>query len=618
MCGIAGIIEKENKPVDGGMLQAMADSIASRGPDDQGIWQKGSVGLVHRRLSIIDLSPLGKQPMISAEGRFTITFNGEIYNYLELRDELKKGGASFRSNSDTEVLLHLYAKKGREMLHDLRGMFSFAIWDQEKRELFFARDRLGQKPFFFRTDEGGFRFASDLRALRREGEAIDWEAVRMFFGLQYVPAPRTGYAEIRCLPKGTYGIYSENGIELNSYSVFSREKKLSVNFEDAASEVKRLLEQSVEYRLVADVPVGLFLSGGIDSASIGYLAKQKIEKPLHTFTMGFSSAVFDERQEAERIAKDIGSEHHVFEASPQRMLDIVDTVILECAAPYADSSSLPTYLLSAETAGVVKTVMTGDGGDELFGGYRRYGYFQLAEKLKRAGLLFPASYLALGASAILHDPRYARFANMLKGFRKSYGLSYAKLFSGSYFHEESLEKLLRPDFFTSTKSASSDQYIVERYEESLQLEGVLDFDLNSYLPDDLNVKMDRATMAHGLEARSPFQDHELIGYISKLPSSFQLHAKRKKALLREAMKGIVPDEIFERPKKGFQVPLAEWFRGPLKQAFEERCLSVDAKLLRIVNREQVRQYLQRNSRGEDHGNRLWMLYSLSTWLEELK
>lgn len=617
MCGIAGIIEKDNKPVDTRLLQAMSESLAMRGPDDQGIWQKGSVGLVHRRLSIIDLSPLGKQPMISADGRYVITFNGEIYNYLELRDSLEKGGVVFRSQSDTEVLLHLYAKRGRGMLHELRGMFAFAIWDKDKRELFFARDRLGQKPFFYRTDEGSFRFASDIRALRHKGDTVDWEAVRLFFGLQYVPAPRTGYREIRCLPKGSYGVYSEKGIELNAYSVFDRSNKVTVSFEEATSEVKRLLEQSVRYRLIADVPVGLFLSGGMDSASIAFLAASQTKKPLHTFTMGFSSSDFDERATAESIAKKVGAVHHAFEASPARMLEVADQVIATYAVPYADSSALPTYLLAGETAGAVKTVMTGDGGDELFGGYRRYTYFQYGRKLKRLKMLLPATALARAASSLKHDPRYERFAEMLTGLRHSYGLGYAKLFTGSYFYEDTLASLLQPDFFTSTKSVSADRFITEQYQETLGLEGALDFDLNSYLPDDLNVKMDRATMAHSLEARSPFQDHELVEYVSSLPFEFLLNGKNQKPLLREAMRDIVPDEVFERPKKGFQVPLAEWFRGPLKQAFEERCVTSDTKLTRVMSPERAREYLERNSRGEDHGNRLWMLYSLSTWLNQL-
>ena len=593
----------------------MAHGLASRGPDDQGIWQKGSIGLVHRRLSIVDLSPLGKQPMISADGRFIITFNGEVYNYLELRKELKQEGAEFRSKSDTEVLLHLYAKKGKNMLSDLRGMFAFAIWDQEKRELFFARDRLGQKPFFYRTDNGGFRFASDLRVIKQESDTVDWEAVRMFFGMQYVPAPRTGYSEIQCIPKGMYGVYSEKGVELDLYSAFGRTNKIEISFEEAAQETKRLLEQSVKYRLVADVPVGLFLSGGMDSASLAYLAKSQTEKPLHTFTMGFSTSEFDERGPAEEIAKQIGSVHHAFEARPEEVLAIADQVISEYAAPYADSSSLPTYLLASETTGIVKTVMTGDGGDELFGGYRRYRYFQYGEKLKIARMLWPAAVIARGIFSLNHDQRLERFAGMLEGLRKSFGLGYAELFSSSYFHEGALKKLLSPDFFTSTMKTSAEAYIVQHFAEQLSAEGALDFDLNHYLPDDINVKMDRATMAHGLEARSPFQDHELVSYISRLPKHVLLSTSSQKPLLREAIRGIVPDEIFSRPKQGFQVPLAEWFRGPLRPAFEERCLASNAKLLRICRRERILEYLQKNNQGEDHGNRLWMLYSLATWLE---
>lgn len=615
MCGIAGKIEGGNRPVDTAELQAMAESIARRGPDDQGIWQKGSVGLVHRRLSIIDLSPGGKQPMISSDGRFIITYNGEIYNYKELRKSLEQSGVRFRSKGDTEVLLHLYRKNGKSMLSDLRGMFAFAIWDQEKRELFFARDPLGQKPFFYRSDAGAFTFGSDLRTIRKPEDRVDWEAVRLFFGLQYVPSPRTGYKHIFSLSKGSYGLYSDDGLEIGSYISFPREPKLDISLDEAAKEVRRLLERSVQYRLVADVPVGLFLSGGIDSACLAYLANRHADASLKTFTMGFGASAFDERKEAAAIAEDLKTDHYAFEANPAGMLEVADRIIAEYAAPYADSSALPTFLLAGEASNHVKTLMTGDGGDELFAGYRRYRYFALATKLKKAHLLWPSAQAARVAASVKHDPRYARFAAMLKGLRTSYGNGYAELFTGSYFHTDDSRQLLKMEFMESTKNANAALFVTRHYPEALGPEGALDFDLNSYLPDDLNVKMDRATMAHGLEARSPFQDHELVGFAARLPSEYLFTDEGQKPLLRRAMKGLVPDAIFDRPKKGFQVPLADWFRGPLRSAFEERCLSSDAKLLDICERERVLYYLRQNDRGEDHGNRLWMLYSLATWLE---
>lgn len=546
-----------------------------------------------------------------------IVFNGEIYNYLELTKELEKNGTRFRSKSDTEVLLRLYERHGKDMLGKLRGMFAFAIWDQEERRLFFARDRLGQKPLFYRHDHESFSFASDLRALRRTDDEIDPEAVRLFFGLQYVPSPKTGFKNIFSLPRGAYGLYSDGELEIHSYCEFRREPKLDIGIHEAANEVRRLLEQSVRYRLIADVPVGLFLSGGIDSASVAHLAAPLTDKPLRTFTMGFTSDAFDERAEAERIARSLGTDHVSFEATPEALLASADKVIAEYAAPYADSSSLPTYALAAEASKSVKTLMTGDGGDELFAGYRRYRYYALGARLRKARLSGPVALLASGASMLTRNPGYARFGAMMNGLRASYGAGYAELFAGSYFHSAAERVLLRPDFLQSTATYSATAFITNRYRESFGLEGALDFDLNSYLPDDLNVKMDRATMAHGLEARSPFQDHELVDFVTRLPVEFLFEGEGQKPLLAKALHGTVPDEIFLRKKKGFQVPLAEWFRGPLKSAFEERCLSADAKLLSYCEREEVLRYLRGNDAGEDHGNRLWMLYSLSTWLTQV-
>jgi asparagine synthase (glutamine-hydrolysing) len=617
MCGIAGIIESDHQPVGTSELSYLAGKLTHRGPDDEGIWQKGSVGLAHRRLSIIDLSPLGKQPMISASGRFVIVFNGEIYNYKELKTELEKSGVTFRSGSDTEVLLQLFERKGKDMLRDLRGMFAFAIWDQEKKSLFFARDPLGQKPFYYRVKNGRFIFASEIKALKQKEDAVDWDVVRQYFGLQYVPSPKTGFKEIHALPRGRCGTFSNGEIEISAYVDFPRAPKHEFSFEDAGKEVRRLLEQSVKYRLVADVPVGIFLSGGIDSASIAYLAKRHADKEIKTFTMGFSSEAFDEREQARAIAKDIGSTHVEFECTADQLLDSCDRVISQYDAPYADSSALPTFFLACEASAHVKTVMTGDGGDELFCGYRRYRHFRQALGVKKTGMLLPSAHAAHAAGSALHDPRYDRFAATLEGLRRSDARGYAELFTGSYFHTDAEKLLFTDEFLEKTKEFSAAQYIESAFDESLGFEGAMDFDLKSYLPDDLNVKMDRATMAHGLEARSPFQDRELVEFVSKMPAEYLFRTKQQKPLLREAMKGLVPAHIFEKPKRGFQVPLAEWFRGPLRSTFEERCLSVDSPLLDICRRSRVLHYVSRNDAGEDHGNRLWMLFSLATWMKSL-
>jgi len=587
MCGIAGEVRK-NGQADQGRLKAMALALAKRGPDGEGIWMDGVAGFAHRRLSIVDLSENGKQPMVSADGRYTVTFNGEIYNYQELRSEFETD--SFRSTSDTEVLLKLFARDGEKMLEKIRGMFAFAIWDKQEQALFFARDRIGKKPFFYRDDASSFLFASELKAIGAlEKFKIDEQAVKLFLGLQYVPSPLTGFVGVKSLEPGNCGWLKDGNVSITKY--LPEESALNISFEDAGKEVRKLLEESVRLRLIADVPVGIFLSGGIDSSAIAAIAHQQGIK-LSSFTLGFEEAAFDERDQAAELAKRFGFEHYAFIAKPEDLLAIADDVINQYDAPFADSSALNTWILARETQKHVKAVLTGDGGDELFGGYRRYGYFEKALRLKKTGLARSAYLVARSIGWITRDKRYDRFAETLTG-------GYPALFCGAYFQQpEALE------FVRSHLNPELDP-----------MAAAMDFDLRSYLPDDLNVKMDRATMAQGLEARSPLLDQELVSYVTRLPLEYRYSSKLKKRLLVEAVKDILPEEVLQRPKRGFQVPLAVWFRGPLRAAFAERCLD-NTKLDAYVSRAEVIKLVQENDNGSDHGNRLWMLYSLATWLKK--
>ncbi len=616
MCGIAGLIAKRPPEDLRRSVSAMTDRLAHRGPDGQSVWIDESVGLGHRRLAIVDLSPTGIQPMQDTSGRYSITFNGEIYNYQELRNELVAAGVTLRSTSDTEVLLELFVRHGRGALDKIRGMFAFAIWDKEKRELFFARDRIGKKPFFYRDDGARFSFASEPTSLLEGGEQVDWGAIRSFLGLQYVPSPASGWLEIRSLPPGHCGVYRDGATTIECYASFDRTPKLDVSFDEAAREVRRILDESVRLRMIADVDVGTFLSGGIDSSAIACLMAKRSSQPIKTFTMGFPSFGFDERAAAARLAESLGAEHHAFEARPETALASIDRVLESYGAPFADASAIPTYLLAQETRSHVKAVMTGDGGDELFGGYRRYRYFASAMRLKRLGLAWPSINIAWMLDSLRNDSRYRRFATTLEGLRRSPAHGYADLFTGAYFNRDDVRTLLRPEFMEQTKQDDAGSFIVKLFDQGLGIEGTMDFDLRSYLPDDLNVKMDRATMAHGLEARSPLLDQELVSYVTRLPSSLLLSSKGQKALLAAAVKDVVPAEVFTRPKRGFQVPLAEWFRGPLRSVFVERCLSTDVALANICRVEEMKRFLHENDRGRDHGNRLWMLLSLSTWLEK--
>lgn len=604
--------------MDRDRLVGMLREVEHRGPDGEGVWVDESVGLGHRRLAIVDLSETGKQPMVSPDGRFVITFNGEIYNYQELREQLAKSREQFQSTSDTEVILALYAKEGEAMLKKLRGMFAFAIWDKEKNELFFARDRIGKKPFFWMNEpEHGFAFASEIQSLiAREHKEIDHEALRSFFGLQYVPSPRTGFRGIQSLQPGYCGTWKAGAVEVRRYDSFDALPSFTGSFDEAVNEVRRRFEEAVRYRLIADVEVGCFLSGGIDSSAVAALMAKRSSKPMKTFTMGFPDFAADERAEAAAFAKTIGAEHHSFEAKPLDAVLLVDKLVDLYGVPYADSSCLPSYLLAQETSKHVKAVMNGDGGDESFGGYKRYGYFRTADAIMRFGLSWFAINAAWGLWSVKHDPRYRRFAQTIEGRRRSVASGYADLFTGSYFGHDDASKLLQPEFASWTEGSSSESFIRSQYDERLGLGGALDFDRRSYLPDDLCVKMDRATMAHGLEARSPFLDQELVRFAATLPFDFHFRGGRQKAVLQAAMSDLVPSEVLSRPKRGFQVPLGAWFRLALKPAFEERCLVSSSKLHRFCRPEEVKRLFDEHQKGVDHGNRLWMLLTLATWLEK--
>jgi asparagine synthase (glutamine-hydrolysing) len=587
MCGIAGLIAKNGRSLDQDRLIAMAGKIAHRGPDGEGMWVEGQAGLAHRRLALVDLSPSGAQPMVSEDGRFVVTFNGEIYNYKELRSQLS--GVRFQSQSDTEILLTLFAQEGEAMLTKLRGMFAFAIWDKQESRLFFARDRIGKKPFFYKHSEQEFAFASEVKSLVDGESQIDAQAIRLFLGLQYVPSPLTGFKNIFSLEPGMCGTWKDGFLTTRSY--LERVSKPDVSFDDAAHEVRRILDESVRLRLIADVPVGIFLSGGIDSSAIAALAHKQGAK-LSSFTLGFDEAAFDERDQAAELAKKFGFEHHAFLAKPEDLLAISDDAIEHYDVPYADSSSLNTWILARETKKYTKAVLTGDGGDELFGGYRRYRYFEQALQLKKLGLGIPAGFVSRIASDMTGDKRFDRFADAIDG-------GYAALFCGAYFQQpEAIE------------------FINKRLKKELDPIGAaMDFDLRSYLPDDLNVKMDRATMRHGLEARCPLLDQELVAYVTSLPTEYRYKKGQTKRLFVEAVKDLLPAEIGKRGKRGFQVPLAIWFRGALRSAFVERCVN-SSKLHAYIKKERVEKLLSENDRGSDHGNRLWMLYSLATWLEK--
>lgn len=617
MCGIAGIVTKDGSAPAEGVLRGMSQALAHRGPDGEGIWIDQGVGLAHRRLAIIDLSTRALQPMRDPMDKITIVFNGEIYNYRELRQEL---GAAWKTESDTEVILEGYRVWGDDVVKRLRGMFAFAIWDAPRKRLLLARDRIGKKPLFYANDShGDFVFASEIKAFRGVVDLKpDWNAVRLFLGLQYVPSPLTGFDGAQQLEPGTIGVLDEKGWRTEKYHAWNDEVRMTNDEKEIDEGIRTKLEDAVKVRqMAADVPVGAFLSGGVDSAAVVAFASRHAPRQLETFTMGFPNLNMDERKEARELANFFNTNHHEFEARPEHMTALVDTLVGQYDSPYADSSALPLWLLARETAKEIKVVLTGDGGDETFGGYRRYSAYETALRLFQTPILGaiapPASYWF---GNVFHDPRFDRMAGTVEALRHSPETAYGELFCGSYFATKRLHEVFTKEFLVQTQSSDAARFVASQMGSDSSLDAAMRFDLMSYLPDDLNVKMDRATMAFGLEARAPFLDQELASFSLDLPLNQKVNHGKTKVALKRALRGIVPDAVLDRPKKGFQVPLAEWFRGPLAPLLRERCLDPGSPLMRIVTYDAVERLIAENEKGTDHGNRLWMLLSLSTWLSQ--
>ncbi|MFH1620600.1 MAG: asparagine synthase (glutamine-hydrolyzing) [Patescibacteria group bacterium] len=626
MCGIAGIAKKDGSRPDEGALFRMSEAIKHRGPDGDALWAEQGIGLAHRRLAIIDLNETAAQPMQDSGGNYHIVFNGEIYNYRELREELEKHGAVFKTQSDTEVILEAYRAWDVGCLIRLKGMFAFALWDHCRGRLFIARDKIGKKPLYYSfTDSGDLIFASEIKAfaqvIKLKPSLTD---LRLFIGLQYVPSPRTGFEGVQQVLPGCYGIWDGNCLEMSRYHEWDSPKTTDIkrswiDLPDREIDdlIRTTLDQAVAVRqLASDVSVGAFLSGGIDSAAIVALASKHVTRPVQTFTMGFPQLHRDERREARAISEKFSTDHQEFEAKPEDLQSLVNDLTLHYDAPYADSSALPLWLLAKATADEIKVVLTGDGGDELFGGYRRYAVYDRAYQISRIPF---APLLAAGTSKLIaqmaHDPRFNRLSDVLETLRHEPRQAYGEMFCGAYFSTSWLKMFCQPEFLAETQKQDAVCYIAEIMRERKGLRTAMFFDLISYLPDDLNVKMDRATMRFGLEARSPFLDESMVSLALRLPLKQKVCHGKTKVALRRALAKILPADILERPKRGFQVPLAEWFRGPLGDFIHDKCLDPNSSLSSIFKPEAIKHLIEDNKKGNDHGNRLWMLLSLATWLE---
>lgn len=626
MCGIAGKISVTNKEISTREVETMNDAIKHRGPDDGGIYisPDRTVGLGHRRLAIIDLSPLGHQPMRYLN-RYEIVFNGEIYNFQEKRAMLEQEGYTFVSHSDTEVILALYDKYGENCLDHLRGMFAFAIYDEQKRTLFAARDRVGKKPFKYFFDGQTLLFASELKAILTQPEYIrepDYEAIHHYLTFQYVPAPMTGFKGIKKLESAHFLTLDLKTKKLTKkrYWKLDYSKKLNLSENEWKKRIIDTLDESTRLRMIADVPIGAFLSGGVDSSAVVAMMARHSSRPVKTFSIGFKEEKYNELPYARMIAKKFKTDHTEFIVEPNA-IDLIPMLVKQYEEPYADSSALPTYYVSKLTREHVTVALNGDGGDENFGGYGRYSVHKFAlayDKLMflHNTLALPAATFAAKAFKTTFFDRVHRFAESLS---KPYNYRYVDYIC--YFTNRMKDELYTDDFREKMKNLDSYRIVSGRFEESgskSKTEQAVYADFATYLPDDLMVKVDIDTMAVALEGRSPFLDHELLELTAKIPFNLKLRGKNnKKYILKEALRGIIPDEVMFRPKMGFGIPIHGWFRHELKDYTYQTLLSGKAINRGIFKKDSVKKLLDTHcTTGIDHGYRIWALITLELWFQE--
>jgi asparagine synthase (glutamine-hydrolysing) len=622
MCGIAGFVDLQQRlPRDeaAATLEQMCRVIAHRGPDDQGTMQTDDgAHLGMRRLSIIDLAG-GHQPISNEDGTVSIVFNGEIYNYRELQPELEARGHHFQTHSDTEVIVHSYEEFGPDCVSKLRGMFAFAIWDAKKQSLFIARDRVGKKPLYYTlTPEGALIFGSELKSLlqhpsmRRE---INPQAIDAYLTWGYVPDPLSILKGIRKLPPGHYLTFANGRVDVTCYWDFRYEPvqgETSRRAEDYLEELRSLLSESVRLRLIADVPLGAFLSGGIDSSTIVGLMAREMSQPVKTFSIGFNEDSYNELKYARIAARHFGTDHHEFVVTPD-LCQIVDDLAWFLDEPFADSSAIPTYMVSKLAREHVKVVLSGDGGDELFAGYTRYVIDQ-----RRSGFAGLPRFVRHGLMAPLsrHLPHGARGRNFLHNVALD---SLDRYLDSISIFTELNKPLLYTDAFRGQLQRNGDEVIpfrsyAERVRTGEPLDTLLYIDSKTYLPGDILTKVDRMSMAVSLEARVPLLDHKLIEFVNSIPASLKLNGLETKHVFKQAIRDFVPAEILNRPKQGFGVPVDEWINQQLRERIHDTLTEQRTRERGYIAPAYVQLLLDEHERGRrDHSTQLWTLFMLELW-----
>lgn len=608
MCGIVGWVHAEPAPPDLAALERARDSLAERGPDAASAWSEAGVALGHRRLAILDLTPTGAQPMLSPDGRYVIVYNGEVYNHLDLRHEL---GGSWRGTSDTETILAAFSRLGPACLDRFQGMFAFAIWDRRERSLFAARDRVGVKPLYYHATTERFAFASRPRALHALlpdlSRELDPQALRFYLETGYVSAPHSIFSSVRKLEPGHYLVWRAGALSLERYWDYRRLEPEEAwerrSEEDLLDQLQELVERAVRLRLLSDVPLGAFLSGGVDSSVVVSAMSRLASGPVRTFTIGFKEAAYDESAPAAAVARQLGTEHQCETLGVDDLLELVPLFADHYDEPFFDASAFPTLAVSRLARRRVTVSLSGDGGDELFGGYHYYGIVEKVARLMRmpgrralarALARIPAHRLQLLSGALAQPDDAGAFAFM-RGVAKDF------------------PPVIAPDVLARTAGLHElflrEVAALPRGLKPAELG--MRFDLRWTLPDDYLVKVDVASMAFSLESREPLLDRDLVEFGMRLPLRFKLAHGRNKWLLRRLAARSLPPRLLDRPKQGFAVPLARWLRGPLREWASERCHAHELLERVPLQREAVQRLLHLHLSGErDVHPLLWTVVML--------
>ena len=617
MCGIAGLVHFDGRPVDPGLLRRMCDALRHRGPDDEGLmtWPRAAepahgrpaAGLANRRLSIIDVAG-GHQPIGNESRDVWTVLNGEIYNFAELRGTLERLGHRFETRSDTEVVVHAYEEWGESFVSRLDGMFALAIWDVRHDCLLLARDPFGKKPLCYASAGPDFAFASELQSLMAAphvGRTLDRDALGDYLAYMAIPAPRTIYREVRKVPPGHVLIAGRDGVQVRRYWEPRYEPKLRISEPEAAERVRELLAAAVRKRLISEVPLGAFLSGGVDSSVVVALMASLSNGPVKTFSIGFDDPRYDELPEARRVARAFGTEHHEFVVQP-RAVEVLPALVRHFGEPYADSSAIPTSYLAALTRQHVTVALTGDGGDEVFAGYGRHLGNRLAEQWRALAVVGRSR---TGNSAARQSwSRLRRFAVSAAMTRAERYRAWAGVFSPDAL------AALSDDVPDGQRDVAA---LFERWRGLDSVDAILAVDTLFYLPTDLLPKMDITTMMHSLEARSPFLDRDLVEFAMRLPSRLKLRRLTTKSLVKRAFEGVVPAENLSGKKRGFAVPIAAWLRGELRGFLDDHLRPARVASAGLVRQPAIDVLIDEHVSGAaDRAHELWSLLMLELWYRE--